>query len=99
MKLLPFRFGGFNFLCKLSEKVRSIVRTGGCFGMVLNAEGRMLPVTQSRHCPIVEVDVGDLDAFRQGIGIDRIPMVLRGNGYFSCAKILDRLIRSGDVRI
>ena len=42
---------------------------------------------------VIQIDMSDLEIFRQGVAIDREPVVLAGNLDPGVGKILDRLIR------
>ena len=63
--------------------------------MVLHREDGMIAVYEPLQRPVVEVDVGgrSADEFQRG-GIDREPVVLRGDLDTTRAQVLDRLIGS-----
>src|SRR3954468_14419527 len=44
------------------EQVGGVVGTGGRFGVVLDAEGRLVEELEALHHVVVEADVGDLGA-------------------------------------
>ena len=81
-----------NLFGKLLKKVLRIVRSRAGLGVVLNAERAAGLVLESGHSSVVQIHVGHLDVCRQGIRINRIAVVLRRDGNFSAAKVLDRLV-------
>jgi hypothetical protein len=91
---LTLGLGGGHFFGEFREEVVGIVRAGAGLGVVLNAEGLVLAVAQAGDRAVVEIDVGDLDIGREGGGIDRVAVVLRGNGDSSSAEVFDGLVRA-----
>src|SRR3954447_13480984 len=85
-------FSAFDQFSELLEKIIRVVRAGCSFGMILHTEDRKLFVSHSFHGSIVEIDVCHFDVFWQRLGIDRKPVVLRGNCHFSRPQILDWLV-------
>src|SRR4029077_5484718 len=72
-------------LGKLLEKIRSIVRSGCSLGVILPTEDRQFFVSHPFDGAVVEIDVRDFDFLRQGIRIDRKPVILRGDRYSAAA--------------
>jgi hypothetical protein len=48
---------------KVIEQIAGVVRAGGSLGMILNRKSRQLLDTEAFIGIIVEIDVGELDAF------------------------------------
>ena len=70
----------FHHSHKPLEQVRRIVRAGGSFGMILNAEERQGLVPQPFERIVVEILVRQYDlAGFERVRIHREPMILRGN--------------------
>mgnify|MGYP006878136976 CR=1 FL=1 len=65
---------------------------GRGFGVILHGEHRSLFVAESFNSAVIEVDVCDFHAGRQGIRIKREVVVLRGYFNGSGRKVLDRVI-------
>lgn len=82
----------FDSVGKLLEEVRGIVRTGGSFRVVLDAEDRERFVSETRNGIIVEVDVGDFQIIGKGIRIDGEAVVLGGDGDGFGLEVLDRVV-------
>src|SRR5260221_5786519 len=82
----------FNEFGKLLEKIAGVIRAGGGFGMILDAENRQRFVPQPLDGVVVEIDVRNLHVARQRIRIDREPMVLRGDSHLPGGHILNRLV-------
>jgi hypothetical protein len=56
------------------------VRAGRSFGMILNAEDRMITMAKAFERPVIQIAVGNLDLVQiQGIGIDRESVVMRSD--------------------
>src|ERR1039457_6370658 len=58
-------FLAFNQLGKLREEIGRVMRAGRGLGMILHAEDRQLAMSHSFDGVVVQIDVGDLDFFRQ----------------------------------
>ena len=76
-----------------AEQVVAVVRSGGRFGVVLDAERLQLLVADAFNGLIVQVDVSDFGPFRQGVDVEREAVILRGNLDLSGLLVEDRLIR------
>ena len=46
---------------KFLKKVVAVMRTGGSFWMILNAEEREMLMLKTFYCVVVEIDVSQLD--------------------------------------
>jgi len=60
--------------------------------MILHTKDRQFFMPHSFDRTVVQVDMRHFDLFRQGIRIDREPMILRCDCHFPRSQIFDRLI-------
>ena len=68
---------------EVAEQVMRVVRAGGGFGVVLDAEQRQHLVAQALERLVVQVDVGELDFVGvDGVGIDGEVVVVSGDLIF-----------------
>ena len=91
---LPASHAFFDQIGELIEEVRSVMRTGRGFGMILHAEDRQFVVPHSFHGSVVQIYVRHFHVGRQRLGIDRETVILRRDRHFTVAQILHRLIRA-----
>src|SRR5581483_12325800 len=64
---------------EIVEEVGGVVGTGGGLGVVLHREGPQRVDPQPLHDAVVEVDVGDVGAGGDRIGLDGVVVVLAGD--------------------
>src|SRR6185295_10475391 len=76
------------------EQIEGVVRAGGGFGVVLDAEGSQIFRREAFARAVVQVDVRRDDALREGIEIDAEAVVLRGDLDLAGREILHRLVRA-----
>jgi hypothetical protein len=74
------------------EQVGAVVRTSRGFGVVLDAKGGKLFVSNSGDGIVVKVPVGDFQAIRQGRLVDGKAVVLRSDFDASGSALKDRLV-------
>src|SRR5262249_1558255 len=82
----------FHFIPEWAEQVVRVVRAGGGQGMVPHAEDRPGLVPQPLDRAVVQVDVRPLHVRRQALGIDREPVILRGDLDLAGLQLLDRMV-------
>src|SRR5919107_1609633 len=61
------------------EQGMGVVRAGGGLGVVLDREGRHLQALKALDDAVVGVGVGDLDAGREAVAVDREAVVVAGD--------------------
>src|SRR6478735_6044748 len=80
------------------EEVRGVVRARGCFGVVLDAEGRLVEELQPLDDLVVQAYVGDLGATELRVGhlvqrgVDGEAVVVRGDLDLAGRAVLHRLV-------
>ena len=80
---------------ELREEIARIVRAGGGFGVVLDAEQGHVFVAHAFVGVVVEVDVGDFDVARgQRFRIDAEAVILGGDFHFFGEQVLNGMIRA-----
>ncbi len=83
-------------ICELVEKVDRIVRTRGCFRVILDAECNLILYANAFNSVIVQIDVGDLYpvGFSDLIGIYGKAVILGGDLTLAGEQILYRVVDS-----
>src|SRR6478609_8340941 len=76
MSFLRGTSAGPHELRELLEEIARVVRTGTRFRVVLHAERAEMIATDALDVAVVEVQVRDDASFRQGVGVDRVVVVL-----------------------
>src|SRR5690606_8579027 len=76
------------------EHFARIMRSRRRFRVKLEAPESILPVPQSLYCPVVQVEMRDLDASGQGVARDRVVVILRGDRDLLRLEILHRMVRT-----
>ena len=68
------------------------MRPGRRFGVILHAEHGLGHVPQALHGAVIEIEVRDLHVVRDGVWVDREPVVLRRDFDLAGLQILDGVI-------
>lgn len=94
--LNPLRHSGriLHHLKEVIEEIVAIVRSGGSFRMVLDAEGWKLAMSDAGDGLVVEVAVGNFEVGREARFIDGEAMVLSGDFDAAVAESEDGLVRA-----
>src|SRR3546814_15346812 len=78
--------------CELLEQVRAVVGAGAGFGVVLDAERVPAAHPQALAHPVVQVDVGELGAAAERVGVDGEVVVLAGDLDLAGGQVADRVV-------
>ena len=82
----------FHLLAELAEEIAAVVRAGGRFGMILDAEGGNVLVAEAGDGVVVEVAVGDFEARRERFFLDGKAVILGGNLDLAADDVQHRLV-------